>query len=152
MEDIGQEPETCSLNCENHGICRKGAKDVSILTNVKVTEEMKSSFNENFEHCVCPSGYVGLRCEIQLDQCPGGAHVCLNGGECATVPNGTHISYACDCTFAESDKSRFSGHFCEMESTEFCTTDHAKTSMGIGFNAYCTNGGKCRALVEQGQK
>jgi EGF-like domain len=152
FEDRGQEVEVCNLTCENHGICREGAKDVSILTNVQVTDEMKTAYNEDFEHCVCPSGYVGLQCQYQLDQCPGGAHVCLNGGDCVTVPNGTTVSYACDCTNAETNLSRFAGAFCEMESTQFCTIDQGKTHPGAGIDAYCTNGGKCLDFVPYYEK
>jgi hypothetical protein len=152
FEDNGQNPEPCNLTCQNHGICRKGAKDVSLLTNVAINETLKTSYNEDFEHCVCPSGYVGLQCEYQLDQCPGGAHVCLNGGDCITSPNGTSVTYGCDCTNAETDTSRFAGAFCEMESTQFCTVDKSKTNADSGINAFCTNNGKCRDFVPHGQK
>ena len=152
FEDRGEEPEQCNLTCENHGICRKGAKDVSTLTHDQITDVMKTSFNDDFEHCVCPSGYVGLKCEYQLDRCPGGSHVCLNGGECVTSPNGTQIHNACDCTNAETDTLRYAGAFCEMESTQFCTIDQGKSHADDGLNAFCTNGGTCLDFVPYGQK
>lgn len=106
-----------------------------------------AAYNQDFEHCVCPSGYVGLQCDFQLDQCPGGAHACLNGGKCVTVPNGSSVSYACDCTNAETSSKRFAGEFCEMEATEFCTIDGSKSHNGVGINSFCTNGGTCLKLV-----
>jgi hypothetical protein len=131
----------------NHGICREGAKDVSNLEKYFRNITNQTAYSEDFEHCVCPRGYVGLQCEYQLDQCPGGAHACLNGGECVTVPNGDKVSYGCDCTNAQTSLTRFAGEFCEMESTQFCTTDGSKSRSGVGIDSFCTNGGKCRKLV-----
>jgi len=152
FEDLGQDPPTCSLSCENHGICRKGAKDVSILEQYGIhNRNLQKAFAGDFEHCVCPRGFVGLQCEFQLDICPGGAHACLNGGDCVTIPNGNNakdINYGCDCSKAETQKTRFAGLSCEMESTEFCTVDGGKTRDGVGLESFCTNGGTCRAYVE----
>lgn len=112
---------------------------------------LEDGYTEDFEHCVCPRGYVGLQCEFQLDICPGGAHACLNGGDCVTIPNGNNpqdVTYGCDCTNAETGTSRFAGESCEMESTEFCTVDGGKSSAGVGLNNFCTNGGTCKAYVQ----
>lgn len=145
FEDNGDPPLECSLSCENHGICRKGAKDVSILEKYGLhhRRHLQQAYDENFEHCVCPRGYVGLQCEFQLDLCPGGAHACLNGGECVTVAQGTEVRYACNCGDAETETARFAGESCEMESTEFCTIDGGKSVQGAGINSFCTNGGRC---------
>nr|XP_054769902.1 fibropellin-1-like [Lytechinus pictus] len=41
--------------------------------------------------CICPSGYTGKICDIELDFCGSGP--CLNGGTCNADSNG----YVCDC-------------------------------------------------------
>ena len=152
FEDVGQAPPECKLECENHGFCRKGIKDVSVLEKYGLgNRRMEDGYTDDFEHCVCPKGYVGLQCEFQLDICPGGVHACLNGGACVAIPNGSNprdVTYGCDCANAESRNSRFAGLSCEMESTEFCTLDHAKSTAGVGINSFCTNGGKCKAYVQ----
>jgi hypothetical protein len=140
----------CDLTCMNHGICRRGAKDLSVLQQFGISDTAPSDqkgYNNDFEHCVCPRGYVGLKCEYQLDICPGGAHACLNGGSCITVAEKGTVRYACDCTHAETETNRFAGSSCEMESTQFCTNDGSKSYQGTNLNAFCTNGGKCRKLV-----
>lgn len=64
------------------------------------------------------------------------------------MPNGSKVSYACDCTNAETTVSRFAGGFCEMESTQFCTIDGGKSHLGVGIDSFCTNGGKCPKYVQ----
>jgi EGF-like domain len=145
--DRGQAPVECNLECSNHGICRQGAKDVSMLAKYGLDTSMVKSFSADFEHCVCPAGYVGLQCEFQLDLCPAGQHACLNGGECMSVVDRSSMSYTCNCVNAESTTARFAGEYCEMESTQFCTLDQGKSRTGPGVNSFCTNGGTCKALV-----
>lgn len=155
FKDLGNATVDCGLTCSNHGICRKGAgQDAGIWTKygLENSTQQAASNHDSIEHCVCPTGYVGLQCEFQLDQCPGGTHACLNGGQCVTSPDGDKISYACDCTNAESTKSRFAGVYCEMESTQFCTLDGSKSRNGVGLDSFCTNGGKCRKLVPYFEK
>lgn len=153
FEDNGHVVLECNLECRNHGICRKGAKDVSVLEKFAVGDghnrrrHLMQAFNEDFEHCVCPRGYVGLQCEYQLDMCPGGAHACLNGGECVTIADGSDVTYACNCATAQTDLTRFAGESCEMEATQFCTIDGGKSKSGRGVSNFCTNGGQCLEFV-----
>jgi EGF-like domain len=148
FEDNGETSIDCDLTCKNHGICRKGAKDVSLLKKFGFDSNTSTAYNQDFQHCVCPRGYVGVQCEYQLDLCPGGVRACLNGGECVTVPNGSTVEYACDCSNAQTAQSRFAGEFCEMESTQFCTIGGGKSVSGVGINAFCTNRGTCRKFVQ----
>jgi hypothetical protein len=144
----------CTLECHNHGVCRKGAKDLSLLKTLGVNrmDGLGETYSENFEHCVCPPGYVGLTCEHKMDVCPGGNQVCMNGAQC--IPETSILGYAltfgCDCSKARDPLHKFSGASCEYVSSEFCTVDGTKPLKGVGENAFCTNGGKCRRKVEHG--
>lgn len=112
------------------------------------------NYSEDFEHCVCPSGFAGLQCEYKVDVCPGGEHICLNGGECDLFSNGagSTTAFRCDCSSAKAHGSRFAGEFCEMESTEYCTVDRKRPQSGLGQDAFCTNQGACLKLVQHGQR
>ena len=152
--DMELEPQECTLECFNHGICRKGAKDLTALKRFGIHNRhlIYQAHSENFEHCVCPAGFAGLQCEYEVDICPGSDHVCMNGGECEPTVDGDVLRFTCDCSMARTKTSRFAGSFCEMESTQFCTIDLEKTSRGKGQDAFCTNGGKCRSFVQHGQE
>lgn len=150
---LDREPPKCNLQCFNHGICRKGAKNLAVLRKFGISNRRHlQAFNEDFEHCVCPAGYAGLQCEYQIDVCPGADHICLNGGRCGPFMDGDRLQFICDCARARTARDRFAGLYCEMISTQFCTTDHQRTNQGRGQDAFCTNDGKCKALVEQGQQ
>ncbi|XP_070553684.1 fibropellin-1-like [Ptychodera flava] len=53
--------------------------------------------------CVCPGGYTGKRCHINIDDCNG--HLCQNGGRCV---DGI-MNYTCACA------NGFYGYYCEQE-------------------------------------
>lgn len=159
FKDLQIEPEECKLSCMNDGICRKGVKDISNLKkygilnrnrNLNDADNLDVQYNDDFEHCVCPIGYVGLQCEHKLDICPGGEHACLNGGDCITTidkNNNNQINYECNCDDAVINDTRYAGEFCEMQSTEYCTIDKQIPLGGDAINAFCTNGGTCKGYV-----
>ena len=109
-----------------------------------------NSHNKDFEHCVCPIGFVGLTCEFRLDICPGGTHACMHGAEC--MPRSNHethrLEYSCNCDRADENDLRYAGKYCQFEATEYCTVDRARPLDGTG--AFCVNGGKCKDFVAQG--
>ena len=122
------------------------------LLDATSTSASASIFNADFEHCVCPIGFVGMRCEHQLDICPGGEKACLNGGQCKTYVQDRKVAFECDCSKAISDNTRYAGDFCEYSSNEFCTVD-GKIPLGGPFaNAFCTNGGTCKGFVHVMEK
>lgn len=136
----------CTLQCQNGGICRKGPKDVSFLAKFGLHRGLLGQlYDTNYESCVCPYGYVGLTCQYEMDVCPGENWVCMHGGQCEiAVDNVTgDASSLCDCSKAETFDSRFTGSYCNIKSTEFCTANGAKTADGVGYNNFCTNGGNC---------
>ena len=127
-------------------MCRKGAKDTSRLEKFGFNRSLDESFNEDFEHCVCPKGFVGLRCEHKMDVCPGVSHVCLNGAQCQGSNDGTGFHFDCNCRKADTDSKMFAGKYCEYESTELCTVDGGMPQAP----AFCTNDGLCRGFIEKG--
>jgi hypothetical protein len=145
----------CTLECHNHGVCRKGAKDLTLLKTLGVNRlnGLGETYSENFEHCVCPPGYVGLTCEHKMDVCPSGNQVCMNGAQCIpeTSIMGYTLTFGCDCSKARHPDHKFAGASCEYVSNEFCTVDETKPLKGVGEDAFCTNGGKCLDKVEHGE-
>ena len=74
--------------------------------------------------CECPSGYEGIRCEINVDDCVG--HTCKNNATCVDLVG----SYECDCARG------FTGNMCETK-IAFCSGNDA------GNDGPCQNGGVC---------
>lgn len=140
----------CNMQCQNGGICQKGAKDLSFLKKFGLHRHL-APYNDDFEHCVCPRGFDGLACEYQIEVCPGRELVCMHGGQCQIVVNDGQAGLECDCSSARTGGNRYMGEFCEMRSTEFCTLNGTMTPSGLGYDSYCTNGGICNSLVEMGQ-
>jgi hypothetical protein len=144
----------------NQGVCRKGTKDTLLLENIGLDHFENNSlssiserYSDNFEHCSCPAGYIGLRCEIRVDICPGSTHACFHGGVCSTTNNdgtSSNTIYECDCSGAASSNNDklYAGSYCEMESTEFCTVDGMAPIDGIAKNSFCTNGGSCNGVID----
>ena len=168
-KDLGSSSHLdCNLPCENGGLCRKGAKDLSYLeqfgiekllapNNAKAVASFHTSFSDSGEHCVCPHGYVGLQCEYHVDVCPGAEHVCMHGSSC--VPgqqqeDGTNagtISFTCDCSDADpSTRHRFAGNYCEYQATDYCTEDGDIVPKSS--DLFCTNNGVCLDHMALGEE
>jgi hypothetical protein len=148
-KDLGE--YKCDLTCENDGICRKGAKDIQLLQQFGVNREhLNDTHDNNFEHCVCPKGFVGITCEFKMDVCPGANHVCMNGGECIPDRDEFGLHFECDCVAARHPSELYAGEYCEFESTEFCTLDGQKPESGaMNSDAFCVNNSKCHGKVSE---
>lgn len=134
---------SCNAPCQNGGVCRKGAKDIGALAEIAHNvEHLNQTSNMDFEHCVCPSGYAGTLCEIKVDVCGQGEHLCLHGSKC--VSDGEF--HACDCSNADQggDSEVFAGRSCEHKATDICTKGELEPGKPLSF---CTNSGTCKKQV-----
>ena len=139
-EDNG-DYETCSLKCENGGKCHKGVKDISFLGKLNlgpVVSNVTTTHNRAFEHCVCPDGFAGLTCDIEVVTCGDNSHVCLYGSKCVEDGDG----HKCDCEGAFSASEKYAGDYCQYKATEFCTTT-GESGTGEDNFSFCVNNGTC---------
>lgn len=141
-----EEYEDCQLDCLNGGHCRKGAKNTVAMTSVN--EDLASAtHDENFEHCVCPAGYTGLRCQYKYEECGNKEHICLHGTKCV-APSAAEgrPTWTCDCGDSQS------GTFCQHHRTSTCTSEDSSQSIyrGMLSVAYCVNDGVCAMFEEDG--
>jgi len=131
--------EDCGLICDNGGQCRKGVKDTSWLSKFGPEVAHLSQTNtENFEHCVCEEGFLGVACEHKVEKCPDGEYACFHGAKCVAGVEGS----SCDCQVGSTSLEKLAGKFCEHQSTTICT------SGGGGF-AFCVNDGTCVDVIDE---
>jgi len=137
-DDHIPEDEKCNLECENGGQCRKGAKETSWVNKFgPELSHLNVTHSNDFEHCVCPNGFIGLQCEHKIEVCPdNGHHVCLHGSTC--IKDGT----SCDCEAGSTSYEKLAGKFCQHQSTEICTKSGTDV-VGDSKFAFCVNGGIC---------
>ncbi|KAL7461415.1 hypothetical protein ACHAXS_001835 [Conticribra weissflogii] len=128
--------EECSLECAR-GVCAKGFKDYDYLVGTGpfpaslVTDLISSSG----EHCVCPTGWTGLKCDIEVKRCSAKKY-CYNGSTCIYDSKGEPY---CDCNTASTDEKSFAGLSCEHEGTSYCDPSLEQDQK----DAFCANGGQC---------
>jgi len=126
----------CSLACQNGGTCQKGVKNLRD-TYGDLAEDVAHMLGEghvDYEHCVCPPGFFGIRCEYEMEECSEDQHVCFHGSTCMT--EGAQVS--CNC---ESSEQLTAGLYCEFFATEVCNPEGG--SSDATHRGFCTNGGTC---------
>ena len=127
MQDVG----TCEMNCE-HGVCEmvQGGR-----------EKLQLLFQSGMplQRCVCPYGWTGTGCELEVEQCDINTHTCPNGFPCDTNQYGANN---CDCSIADS-LSKAAGRQCRRPYTDYCSSTYDPNKP----LSFCTNGGVCRASV-----
>lgn len=136
----GSDYSECDLPCQNGGTCQKGLKDAfsgelfeKFDLDIAHILETHGQQHVNYEHCVCPEGYFGIRCEYLMEQCGEGEHLCFHGSECVRYDD----MFGCDC---ESSDQKVAGLFCENIATSLC---EQWVDSENGHRGFCTNGGKC---------
>ena len=158
--------EVCTLECMNGGQCREGSKDLSGSyldlgpelsdPSSSKTVDLSKSTAGNFEHCDCPTGYTGVKCEYEVDECRNTEgeveHICLHGSRCAKPEGAKAWSCACEDAFTESQK--YAGKFCQHHQTTTCESkvDPSHPYEGPANLAFCVNDGVCIDIVEDGKR
>ena len=124
---------SCSLSCENSGMCQFLDGTIQDLQNWMQSGRM-------IMKCQCAEGYTGTGCEQIKPICNLQTLKCPNGIPCDTYPNSNPTQYHCDCSVADRISST-TAQLCRNTYTEYCSssiTNGATVS-------FCTNGGKCKA-------
>uniref|UniRef100_A0AAG5DH66 Delta-like protein n=1 Tax=Anopheles atroparvus TaxID=41427 RepID=A0AAG5DH66_ANOAO len=114
----------CYANfCANGGTCHVAgsSSSASALTALLSQASGNDAGGSGMLMCLCPDGFVGDRCEENVDDCVG--NPCLNGGTCLDADN----HFKCQCV------PGFIGTHCE-EKVDLCLTKP------------CANGGTCTNL------
>ncbi|KAJ8406864.1 hypothetical protein AAFF_G00291400 [Aldrovandia affinis] len=65
--------------------------------------------------CICPDGFVGKHCEVDVDMCLKASQnlsLCFNGGICQDGPG---ANFTCSCP------TGYFGEYCELEVNECCS-------------------------------
>jgi len=136
--------ESCRLDCKNGGHCRKGSKQDAHVQQLvsKYGKQLDAlgglniTYNQNFEHCACPDGFVGIECEYSMTECGdnGEDHPCFHGSIC------TMVDSVPTCVCSESD-TKAAGVFCQHLASDVCDANLSDEEGGN--RGFCTNGGVC---------
>eukprot|EP00550_Attheya_septentrionalis_P007380 CAMPEP_0198295474 /NCGR_PEP_ID=MMETSP1449-20131203/27820_1 /TAXON_ID=420275 /ORGANISM="Attheya septentrionalis, Strain CCMP2084" /LENGTH=565 /DNA_ID=CAMNT_0043995795 /DNA_START=146 /DNA_END=1843 /DNA_ORIENTATION=- len=138
---------SCELKCEHGGYCRNGMKHYGQVGKYSSRISALNQTHHHFEHCACPIGFTGVKCEIVLDLCGKSAeHVCLHGSTCQEIND----EHGCDCLLGQTASEKQAGEFCESVGTSICLM--GVPNMNHKSNAFCTNGGACKQIVKPGEE
>lgn len=133
--------ENCTMTCLNGGTCRKGPKEVAI-------DDSGELHNDKMEHCVCPKGFGGMRCQYPYEECGNGEHMCLHGTSCVASldDKGNNKRWSCEC-------GAQAGPTCQRHETTICTSPDTPKSIHRGMMSllYCVNDGKCITYQQDGK-
>lgn len=142
----------CNLECMNGGVCVPGPKDLDRFANsVKNVAHLNQMYaDDQFAHCACPDGWIGLTCENKLEVCGDDQHFCLHGSTCISDTGSVDQGYGCDCSQADdsidgdSKTHIFTGDSCQYVDTDICTIGDEYPGRPLYF---CVNGGRCNGKV-----
>lgn len=131
----------CDLDCNGHGTCRNGIKDINDLEDAANANHL-SYTHDNFQHCVCDDGWTGVTCSYPVVQCGDDKdQFCLHGAQCFSE-NG---EMKCDCSKAEHEiADKFAGSHCE-HTADVCVTTTERGSP----ESFCANGGTCLSYSDR---
>jgi hypothetical protein len=131
---------SCSLKCQNDGVCRIGADTWENL----IQYNYDYIPQEQRQYCSCPNEYYGTLCEHGIQDSTNieicGDRPCLNGGICKAVvgEDGT-TSRQCDCSETKILGVQHAGQYCEHNATDVCAAET------YGGQVFCVNGGICKS-------
>lgn len=118
---------SCSADCSPNGKCVMG-------------------------ECLCYYGFAGADCSFPYEQCPDGIMTCFDGAKCERIVDRSSESYSegrssykCDCSRIPN-ASPFQIAQCENPQSEYCEEGQSTSEY-----AFCTNGGKCVAIIRKGE-
>lgn len=134
------EEQECTLECMNGGKCQIGLKDFSYMENYGLDILSYLGGQDIYgQHCVCPEGYSGAKCETEdVVRCGNG--ICFNGAECVeTVSLDRKVVFNQYCRCKQDKETGFAGKFCEHEATTYCPAPYGHNPDEY----FCTNGGEC---------
>jgi hypothetical protein len=137
---LEQSDDSCSMQCHNGGTCQQGRPIHGFAAELLEDEDtLHFGIYNPIEHCVCPTGWTGLHCEVKLVKCPS-AGVCFNGKKCILAQDDFGKPFRhCECSAKESDFTLpYAAHFCGQTASVFCGATHS----------FCKNGGKCLGTVK----
>ena len=114
--------ECASSPCLNGGSCfEKSHQHLISKFSESLIRDQYSNFSQIAGYlCQCPSGFEGINCELNIDDCERG-HLCMNNGTCIDEIN----SYSCLCL------TGFDGKLCQYM-IDPCVLNP------------CENGGSCK--------
>jgi hypothetical protein len=146
-DDDDADYQQCHLQCQNNGICAKGAKDLGSLEDtVQHVEHLNQTYSSDFfEHCICPEGWIGIECDHKAEVCGDNEHICLHGSTC--VKN--NQQHGCDCSVADEQATEdghplYAGDSCQHPATDICMNTEDYPGRPLYF---CVNQGTCRDYV-----
>jgi hypothetical protein len=122
----------CDLTCENDGQCIVGFKS---FDEVSTAQEMhfRDTKQINMMSCVCPEGFTGDKCEIEINEnC--GDRKCHHGSKCVK----SNDDEFCDCSTIKNNNTNYAGRYCEYKATSWCTKNEDTNG-----RSFCVNNGSC---------
>jgi hypothetical protein len=136
----------CTLACRNGGECKLGTAEYTYDSEADMGLHFNKQMGEQF--CKCPTGWIGMACEIKYAMCPANQKTCSNGAPCekANDDNGeTFLHCECDATLSDLS-STAANHLCEHASTVYCSAADPVTGQALK-HSFCYNGGRCNAMI-----
>ena len=133
--------DVCDLDCINGGQCFFGQSPV-VDAELQKLHSSGLDFLLNNQHCRCPEGFIGLKCEMRFEKCGNNEHYCLHGSGC--VSDGDQ--YTCDCRDAATLLDSYAGTYCEHAATQFCQ------GPGANSESFCANHGTCLGDIGVGEE